>query len=52
MEEMNPNQPFESLAKKLLHNVFNGSYKHKANYIKEMADHYAIISLQDFQKAD
>ncbi len=38
MEEMNPNQPFESLAKKLLHNVFNGSYKHKANYIKEMAD--------------
>ncbi len=38
MEEMNPNQPLESLAKKLLHNVFNGSYKHKANYIKEMAD--------------
>ena len=36
MEELDKNQPFESLARKLLHNVFNGSYQHKANYIKEM----------------
>lgn len=38
MEELDPEQPFESLARKLLHNVFNGAYINKANYIKKMMD--------------
>lgn len=38
MEELDPKQPLESLARKLLHNVFNGTYTHKADYIRKMAE--------------
>ncbi len=37
-QEMDPDQPFESLARKLIHNVFNGTYQHKADYIGAIAD--------------
>lgn len=37
-EEMDPDEPFRALAKKLIRNAFNGSYQNKAQLIGEMAD--------------
>lgn len=35
---LNPEKPWHSLAEKLIQNVFNGSYSHKAGMIGKMAD--------------
>lgn len=37
LEELDPDRPFESLASKLIHNVYNGTYDHKAGIIGGMA---------------
>lgn len=38
MEEMDPEKPFESLAKKIIRNLYNGSYSRKADMVGELAD--------------
>lgn len=40
-EDLDASKPFESLARKLIHNVFNGSYRHKAEYISALVDEIA-----------
>jgi benzoyl-CoA reductase/2-hydroxyglutaryl-CoA dehydratase subunit BcrC/BadD/HgdB len=37
-DTLNPEDPFRSLARKLIKNVFNGSYSHKAETIGKLAD--------------
>ena len=32
MEEMDETQPFHALAKKIIRNLYNGSYSHKAKW--------------------
>lgn len=39
MEELDPEHPFEALAGKLIHNLYNGSYAHKAQMVEKLADH-------------
>ena len=38
MEEMDPEKPFESLAKKIIRNLYNGSCSRKADMVGELAD--------------
>ena len=38
MEELDAENPFESLAKKIIRNLYNGSYEHKADMIEKLAD--------------
>ncbi|MCD8118304.1 MAG: 2-hydroxyacyl-CoA dehydratase family protein [Lachnospiraceae bacterium] len=38
MEEMDEAHPFEALAKKMLHNVFNGTYDRKAEAVAELVN--------------
>ena len=38
MEKMDPEKPFESLAKKIIRNLYNGSYSRKADMVGELAD--------------
>ncbi len=38
LEELDADKPFESLARKLIQNVYNGTYDHKAEIICRMAD--------------
>lgn len=48
MDELDPEQPFDSLSRKLIHNVFNGTYTHKADFIREMTDIYKPDALIHF----
>lgn len=38
MEELDASRPFHALAKKIIHNLYNGSYDHKANMVGQLAD--------------
>lgn len=38
MEEMDPERPFHALAKKIIRNLYNGSYSHKADMVARLAD--------------
>ena len=38
VEELDPEKPFRSLAKKLIRNMYNGSYSHKAQMVGQLAD--------------
>ncbi len=38
LDELDPDRPFESLARKLIRNVYNGTYDHKAKAIRRMAE--------------
>ena len=38
MEEMDETQPFHALAKKIIRNLYNGSYSHKAEMVGQLAD--------------
>ena len=38
MEEMDETKPFHALAKKIIRNLYNGSYSHKAQMVGELAD--------------
>ena len=38
LDELDPDKPFESLARKLIRNVYNGTYDHKAETIRRMAE--------------
>ncbi len=38
MEEMDENRPFHALAKKIIHNLYNGSYSHKAEMVGRLAE--------------
>lgn len=38
LDFLDPEKPFESLARKLIHNVYNGAYDHKAETIRAMAE--------------
>lgn len=37
-EELDASRPFHSLARKLIHNLYNGSYSHKAEIISRLTD--------------
>lgn len=37
MEEMDDRKPFHALAKKIIRNMYNGSYSHKADMVAELA---------------
>ena len=37
-EDLDETQPFRSLAKKLIRNIYNGSYSHKADMLSDLAD--------------
>ena len=37
MEEMDETKPFHALAKKIIRNLYNGSYSHKAEMVGELA---------------
>lgn len=38
VEELDPEKPFHSLAKKIIRNMYNGSYSHKAQMVGQLAD--------------
>lgn len=38
VEELDPEKPFHSLAKKIIRNMYNGSYFHKAQMVGQLAD--------------
>ena len=38
MEELDASRPFHALAKKIIHNLYNGSYDHKAQMVGRLAD--------------
>ena len=38
VEELDPEKPFHSLAKKIIRNMYNGSYFHKAQLVGQLAD--------------
>lgn len=38
VEELDPEKPFHSLAKKIIRNMYNGSYVHKAQMVGQLAD--------------
>lgn len=38
VEELDAEQPFHALAKKIIHNMYNGSYSHKAQMVGHLAD--------------
>ncbi len=38
MEEMDEERPFHALAKKIIRNMYNGSYSHKADMVAELAE--------------
>ena len=38
MEEMDETQPFHALAKKIIRNLYNGSYSHRAEMVGQLAD--------------
>lgn len=38
VEELDPGKPFHSLAKKIIRNMYNGSYFHKAQMVGQLAD--------------
>lgn len=38
VEELDPGKPFHSLAKKIIRNMYNGSYSHKAQMVGQLAD--------------
>ena len=38
VEELDPEKPFRSLAKKIIRNMYNGSYFHKAQMVGQLAD--------------
>ena len=40
VEELDPEKPFHSLAKKIIRNMYNGSYSHKAQMVGQLADVY------------
>lgn len=39
MEELDAEHPFEALARKIIKNLYNGSYAYKAKMIGQLADH-------------
>lgn len=39
MEELEWERPFHALARKIIHNLYNGSYSHKADMVERLADH-------------
>ncbi|HIS32692.1 MAG TPA: 2-hydroxyacyl-CoA dehydratase [Candidatus Limivivens intestinipullorum] len=38
MEKLDPEHPFHALAKKIIRNLYNGSYSHKADMVANLAD--------------
>ena len=38
VEELDERRPFHALARKLIHNLYNGSYDHKAQMVSRLAD--------------
>ena len=48
LEELEPDRPFESLAKKLIRNVYNGTYDHKAETIRRLAEKYGADAVIHF----
>ena len=38
MEELDVKRPFHALARKIIHNLYNGSYGHKARMVERLAD--------------
>ena len=38
MEEMDETKPFHAVAKKIIRNLYNGSYSHKADMVAHLAD--------------
>ena len=38
VEELDPSRPFHALAKKIIRNMYNGSYSHKARMVGDLAD--------------
>ena len=38
VEELDPEKPFHSLAKKIIRNMYNGSYSHKVQMVGQLAD--------------
>ena len=38
MEEMDPSRPFHALARKIIRNLYNGSYSHKAEMVGRLAE--------------
>ena len=38
MEEMDETKPFHALAKKIIRNLYNGSYSHRADMVGKLAD--------------
>ena len=37
-EKLDPERPFHSLARKIIHNIYNGSYSHRASLIGKLCD--------------
>ena len=37
-EDLDPARPFHALAKKIIHNLYNGSYSHKADMVASLAE--------------
>ena len=37
-EKLDPERPFHSLARKIIHNIYNGSYSHRASMIGKLCD--------------
>lgn len=48
LEELDAERPLESLARKLIRNVYNGTYDHKAEMICRMAEHSGVDAVIHF----